>query len=538
MSSSPPPSGEPEYLELGHQPRPRPRRGLVLGIVAGVVAALVLPLSGFAIFRFLSGGGPQPHDVLPGNAVGYFRIDLDPSAPQKIEAIRFLRTFPAFERYTKITDDDADVREVILDAMLDAAPCRLDYQQDVAPWLGERMGVAVMAPQAGDTEPTVVGAVQVTDEQAAEEGLRTLRRCGQDDETVGGWAYLDGYMILARTQQQATEFAAAAERTPLADNDQFRADMDRLGEQGVASLWFSGEGIYQAFSSAVTADPGPAGSQLDLMRDRVRRQMESTYHSGAVAFRFDDSYLELAAVVTGDSYHESTSGRVADMALPETTAVAFGLADGAQSVDQRSDALLGMIGGGSAAADPAQVRRQLQKQSGLAFPDDVKTLVGDSFTVALDGEGLGMAAIAGRRNPSLVDLGARSTTDTDAFRRVVQDIQEAAARNDIPVELAVEDTADGAVVALNKDYAAVLAEDGPLADTRVFDTAVPDAGEAQSVLFVNVDMLESSGLGMVSAMGGDMRELVTNVTKLEAVGVSSRVHDGYSEATVRITVGG
>jgi hypothetical protein len=93
-------------------------------------------------------------------------------------------------------------------------------------------------------------------------------------------------------------------------------------------------------------------------------------------------------------------------------------------------------------------------------------------------------------------------------------------------------------VALNKDYAARLTSGGPLPDTAVFDKAVPAADEAQSVLFVNVDMLESSGLGMVSAMGGDMRELVTNVTKLEAVGVSSRVHDGYTEATVRITVGG
>jgi len=536
MSSSTPSSSEPEHLELGHQAPTGPRRGLVVGIVVGVVAALALPFSAFAIFRFLSGGGTQPHDVLPGNAVGYFRIDLDPSAPQKMEAIRFLRTFPAFEKHTHITDDSADVRETIFDAMVGSAPCRVDYEQDVAPWLGERFGVAVMAPNAGDDHPTLVGAVQVTDRQGAEEGLRQLQGCHRGGEPGGGWSYLDGYMVVAKTQQEAADFAAAARRTPLADSAQFRADMDRLGEQGVASLWFSGEGAYQIFSSKVTGDPGPAGSELDLLRDQVRRQIESSFHSGAAAFRFDDSYLELATVLTGDAYQEPADGAVADMALPRTTAAALGFVDGAKYVDRQSDVLLGMMAGGPGAADPEQARRKLEEHLGLRFPDDVKTLVGDSFTVALDGEGLGLAALAGRGNPSLVDLGARSSTDTDAFREVVQSLQEAATRNGIPVELAVEDTEDGAAVALNKDYAATLTGGGPLPGTAVFDRAVPDADEAQSVLFVNVDVLENAGLGMVSMAGGEMQELLANVTKLEALGVSSSVRDGYAQGTVRITV--
>jgi Protein of unknown function (DUF3352) len=540
MSSSTPSSGEPEYVELGHERSLGPRPGLVVAIVVGVVAALALPLSAFAIFRFLSGGGTQPADVLPGNAVGYLRVDLDPSAPQKMEAVRFLRTFPAFEKHTHITDDGADVRETIFDAMLGSASCEVDYEQDVAPWLGERFGVAVMSPTAGDTGdtgPTLVGAVQVTDRDAADEGLRRLQGCHRGGEPAAGWSYLDGYMVVAKSRQEAADFAAAARRTPLADNEQFRSDMDRLGEQGVASLWFSGEGVYQMFSSKVTGDPGPAGSELDLMRDQVRRQVESTIHSGAAAFRFDDSYLELATVLTGDAYQEPADGAVADMALPRTTAAALGFVDGAKHVDRHSDVLLGMMAGGAGATDPERARRRLEEHLGLNFPEDVKTLVGDSFTVALDGEGLGLAAMAGRENPSLVDLGARSSTDTDAFRRVVQTLQEAAGRNGMPVELAVEGTQDGAAVALNKDYAARLASGGPLPDTAVFDKAVPAADEAQSVLFVNVDVLESSGLGMMSLAGGGMQELLANVTRIEAVGASSTVHDGYAQGVVRITVG-
>ncbi len=536
MSSTTPSSDEPEYVELGHQQSSGPRPGLVIGIVVGVVAALALPLSAFAIFRFMSGGGTQPQDVLPGNAVAYVRVDLDPSAPQKMAAIHFLRTFPAFEKHTHITDDSTDVRQTIFDAMLGSAPCQVDYQQDVAPWLGDRFGAAVMAPSAGNTDPSVVGAVQVTDRQAAEQGLRKLQGCHRAGEPAGGWSYLDGYMVVAKTQQEAADSAAAAKRTPLADNAEFRADMAKLGDPGIASLWFSGEGLYQVFRDHVTSDPGPAGSALDHMGDQVRRQVESTAHSGAAAFRFDDSFLELATVLTGDAYQQPTDGAVADMALPKTTAAALGFVHGAKYVDRQSDVLLGMMAA-HRATDPEQARRQLEQHLGLQFPDDVKTLVGDSFTVALDGKGLGLAAIAGRGNPSLIDLGARSTTDTEAFRRVVQSLQDAATRHGVPVKLAVQDTPDGATVALNKDYAATLAGGGPLPGTAVFDRAVPNAGEAQSVLFINVDVLKSAGLGMASLGSGGMQELLANVSKLEAVGASSTVHDGYSQGTIRITVG-
>ncbi len=42
----------------------------------------------------LSGGGAQPADVLPGDAYGYVRLDIDPSAGQKIAAVRFLDKLP------------------------------------------------------------------------------------------------------------------------------------------------------------------------------------------------------------------------------------------------------------------------------------------------------------------------------------------------------------------------------------------------------------------------------------------------------------
>ncbi|MGH3317617.1 MAG: DUF3352 domain-containing protein, partial [Nocardioidaceae bacterium] len=345
MSGPTPPPEQPEYLELGRTPRERkPRRGLVTGIVVGIIVAIGLPIGTFAAFRLL-GGGTQPHDVLPANAIGYFRIDVDPSAPQKIDAVRFLRTFPAFEKYTRIDDDRADIRKVVFDAMLEDVPCRLDYENDVAPWLGERLGVAVTPPAAPGEDAGFAGAVQVSDEQAASRGLEKLRACDAGNSPAGGWTYLDGYMIVSQTQRKAESLAAAAEQNPLADAEQFRSDMDRLGEQGVASVWFSGEGIYKALATDEVFRP---------MDDQLRRQVEQSYSSGAVAFRFDARYVELATVLTGSAYEESDDEAVADMALPESTAVALGFADGEGYVDELWDMML--IGEGFARGGVLEVR--------------------------------------------------------------------------------------------------------------------------------------------------------------------------------------
>src|SRR4029450_6488323 len=69
------------------------RRGLIAGGIA-VVLALVLRGGAYAAYTGLSGSGAQPAAALPGNAIAYVRIDMDPSASQKINAIGFVRQVP------------------------------------------------------------------------------------------------------------------------------------------------------------------------------------------------------------------------------------------------------------------------------------------------------------------------------------------------------------------------------------------------------------------------------------------------------------
>jgi hypothetical protein len=298
----------------------------------------------------------------------------------------------------------------------------------------------------------------------------------------------------------------------------------------------------------VIGDPGPAGSEFDRLRDDVRRQIEQSYRSGAVAFRFDDRYVEVAAVVTGDAYAEPEGESVADMRLPETTAVAFGFANGAEYVDQQWGTLLDMAPGAS--SGPAGMLtpdshgsggevRALERALGLRLPADLQTLVGQSFTFALDGSDLDFGALTRGGDPSMLDLGFRVDTDAADFTRIIESLEARAAQNGVPIDLVVQETGDGVVAALNDGFAGDLAADGSLTDTDVFQTAVPDAQDAQGVFFLHVDRFETTVLDTMRQMGAPragLAEVTDNATKIEALGISSSNHDGYAEGTLRLTV--
>jgi hypothetical protein len=396
----------PDYLELGGRPPGRRRRGLLLAVVATVAVALGLPLGAFAVFRLLGGGGPQPHDVLPANTLAYVRVDLDPSAPQKVDALRFLRTFPAFEAVTGIHDERADVREVLLDAAVGLGECGLGFDADAAGWLGHRLGVAltppaVAGPSTGASAPGVAVAVQVRDERAARGGLRRL------DDCVGGrrrfgWTFLDGYAILAESSQQARFHAAAAARAPLAGNARFATDMRRLGEPGVASVWFSGEDLYQSLVAGMVGDPGPAGSEFDRLRDRARLRVVRGFRSGAVAFRFGEGYAELAAVLTGTGYRAPRGRAVADLTLPDSTAVAVGLG-------RR------LPGGGLQTLSRVMQRLRATATRHGVLLDPLVRRTGDGAVLALDRGTADRPAAGG------------SLEDTDAFRAAVPEAAHAQA---------------------------------------------------------------------------------------------------------------
>ena len=324
----PPPPQEPPAAAAGT--RGGGRKKLIIG---GIVAAVVLGggVGAYAVYDKLDGGGPQPHDVLPSTTDGYLRLDLDPSAGQKVDLFRLIRKVPDLADEVGITSDTSDIRELVFRDVLASECDDLDYDKDVEPWLGDRIGVGVDV----DAEQFLV-AVQTTDEQKSRAGIKQLFECA--DETYG-IAYLDGYAILSPKQADVDKAVAAAKKSSLGDNKTFAADVEQLGNQGVASGWVDLAAI--AKIPGVEEAMGPQAKEL------------AKGGSAAMTLRADGSAIELA-VLGGPSV--SSDAKAVNLAkLPADTVAALSIAGVGDQVTEGFDALVeefdnsfgAALGGGS-----------------------------------------------------------------------------------------------------------------------------------------------------------------------------------------------
>jgi len=489
------------------------RRGLWLG-AAAVTVVLIGGGAALAV-QVLSGGGAQPDSAVPGDVLGFARIDIDPSADQKVNAVRLLRRVPQFEEETGITSDRDDLRKKLYDTFAQEGEGCPDYEDGVEPWLGDREGFAAMPAGAG-SEPDPLVVVQVTDEDAAKAGITELSQCSGSDGT--GVAFVGDYALIAETQDLADDFAAAAEEAPLADDADYLADMDALGEAGIASGWLD---LQAAFDQALTGDEQVAFAASGA----------GQAESAAMALTAGSDNLELTLAVNG-TLMSPDAGVTSFGDLPASTLFGFGFTGGAEAVQKLWD----QAQSSSADSDMGDLEdfaATVERETGFVLPRDVQTLFGDDFVLALDSEGLELDS-SGIPDPRSIRLGLRTSSE-------FAEVQELAARFEqvlafvAPADLVEQESERGSVIASNDDYAAALAEGGGLADAANYQAAVADADEAAGVMYVDFDLMLDVANQLSDQTGAEMpADARETLEVLSAFGVSSSVDGEYSMATMRL----
>ncbi|MFF5113409.1 DUF3352 domain-containing protein [Streptosporangium sp. NPDC000509] len=474
----------PDFLSAGPPPGPPARKG-GKGWLLAVVAALVVALvggGGFFAINLLSGGGAQPHDVLPGNAVGYIRLDLDPAANQKVALFNIARKFTT----TKDSFSGEDPRKAIFDLIKKDADDlgKVDYATDIEPWLGVRVGVAALAPAKAGAEPGVVVAVQVTDQDKATAGIAKLM--GKEKY---GIAFRDDYALLTPTQAEADK-AVAAE--PLSGNADFSDDLSALGETGVLSFWADAGKLAEMAPELAAQDP------------TVLAQVKNARVAGAL--RFDSEYVELAGISRGVENLDMGDPEPSRIStLPASTAGAISIS-GLGEVVGKQWAQLMKSADQAAGGGVQQFTDQAKQNYGLALPDDLVTLLGKNITIALDSNGL---------DGNQPKFGAKIVTDPAKAQEVVGKIERFLADSGTAVPQLAKVPGDGVfVLGSAQDYAAELNKDGALGDSETFQLAIPNAGEATFALYADLDKVENLYLGNLQ---GDEK---ANLQVLRAVGVS------------------
>ena len=504
-------SSTPEYLDShGGSPQPpatpgRRRTALVASGVVGLLA--VVGAGAWAAWSFFS-TGPQPAEALPASTVGYVSIDLDPSGSQKIEALRTLRKFPEFRDRVGLGTDD-DVRKWVFEQIQGSTTCAdLDYDDDVKPWLGDRMAVAAVDSGADQPDPVIV--LQVSDEDAADRGLAALRDCSGQDLA---WSIDGGWALLGESQGVVDGIAADAADASLADDDDFQHWTDEAGGDGILTAYLSPnagsllahqlEGMMATGGgSADCAAPclgysavGPGAAipdAVDALKD---------FGGLAATMRFSDGSLELeVAADAGDAEKALGGSHAGDdvlATLPDDTAAALGV---------------GLAEGWLGDLVDADTLRQLAEETGLDLPEDAEALAGRSAALAVSGD-LDLDSLFDLTADSGLPVGLKVQGDADRIAEIVDRIGE---------PLGVDTEGDTVVVGPDADYRQQLLEDGGLGGTDAFRHAVPDAGDAGAVLFVNFD-------------AGSWFDDVHELQPLEALGASVRVDDGTSHLVLRVT---
>jgi hypothetical protein len=575
------PTDGPEYLDGSGPVETAPandnkRRLIALGAI--VAGGAVVAGGAWAATSFFATGA-QPAEALPDSTVAYVSVDLDPSGGQKIEAIKTLRKFPGFADNVDLETDD-DLRERVFEEITSSGECEgLDYAADVEPWLGSRAAVA--AVDLGEDEPTAVGVVQTTDGGQAEDGLaKLIETCGGDTaeggaegetgDDVGGWVVEGDWIVLAETEEIAQQVVDAADGSSLAADSSFAQWTGEAGDDGFMSMYvakgvtkyvedLAGMGLMGMPGASLEGDLSSESSLFDqdcidaattseeidecfsatdeLSSDTSAeevpeelQQMINDFDGAAATVRFDDGAVEVEYAMSNYNrdltrFIESQAGVEMVAGLPEDTVAAFGFALEEGWAEGLLDYVKTLAPDETESID--EQLAQFESETGLAFPEDVETLLGDGVTVSM-GSGLDPDAVA-NGGPGEVPAGIRIKGDADEIQAVLDKISAQAGAE--AAEFLQVTEGDGfAVLALADGYRSELEGAGSLGDSATYSEVV-DADEAQSVMFVNFNADDD----WLVRLTEDMPEVSENLEPLAAFGFSTWADDEVVHGLMKVT---
>jgi hypothetical protein len=447
---------------------------------------LVLGGAGYAAASYLSGGGPQPQDVLPADTLGFVALDLDPSAGQKMALLSLMGKFPGLD-----TEGSGDLRGQLLQPLIDLSESELDYAADVEPWLGDRMAVAVV-PAEGSPEGVVpVVALAIADEERMAE---TLTRAHEGADF--GFAVRDDYVLITDSQERADGFAAAEET--LADDPDFAGDREALGGDQFALAWADLSAV-QAIMPAPGMSAGGYGDQG--LSGRV-----------ILGVHAEDDTLEMVGqdfgvsdvAVPGSEPTRLVQGLPADTLAALSASGVGDSAVAAWQAVQESGALMGI-------EEPIT-------ELGLALPEDLRTVLGTDLVIAAFGD------------LEVPQFGVRVVTEDG--ERAVEIVDELLVESDAGLPIVPAPVDDGFVLGTDAPTAEALAAgDGGLGDTAAFRAAVADPDGARAIGYVDLGAV----VDRLVAQGGEAGAEAAKYSAVDALGFSATSTDEGSRFVLRIT---
>jgi hypothetical protein len=331
-------------------------------LVAGAALALVAAGCGGSSSRGDADGDPA--SVLPANSPFYAEATVRPEGDLKNDVVaiakRISRMDDPFGAIIKsIEDDDGEVT----------------FKDDIEPWLGDRVGVAITSLRDLDN-PDFAVAITTSDTDDAFDALKKDfdGREGEyegvkfldDDGTLGG---VVGDMLVIGT---AGGFRAAVD----AEGADKQLD-DSKGLADVRGTIDEDESIGYAFIDIEKGlDAALASQPLIASQIGPLKQALGGATTAGAALSVDDGAIRVEAVQVGGPKPQTSGDPSAALAgLPGDTVLGAGLGTVGSTLEQAVDQVLGA--GPIAGQDPKAVLQTFERQLGITLKDDLLSWMGE-----------------------------------------------------------------------------------------------------------------------------------------------------------------
>lgn len=500
-------------------PAEPPRRTRRKVVAATATAIAVVAAGGtLAAVTLLNGSTHNAAEAAPASSFAFLQIDLDPSASQKLDIYQFSKRFP--QSPTAKKGDSKGVVDTLLEEIVKSSDSGLDYRQDVKPWLGESAGFAAFP--SVDNKVTPIGILGYKDKAKAEVALKKAMKDG------GGYAFGEHFVVVAVNQATATEALEASEKESLEQSgNHYSSDIEALEGNPVITMWadvekatpllynqFSGLlGAFGGFSALTGGSTGrPSGPSPACIAElnKLRPQPGSTDPYAGLsktcrdelfggmpelnpvpkpAPSLDPAMIPKGRVALGLSVEsDAVQLQARGFSEDKPTATLEGSKDAARYLRQMPAGTSVAFAAGDVRAGVKEFFKAIDKtpfaaqfhagldaaeqESGLSFPDDILTVLGDAEAIAFTHDG---DHVAVRTHPE---------KEAEA-KRILDKLASLAADSDEPFE--VQASGRDMTFADDEAWAKAASTGSGLTSSAAFKRAVGDLPDApQLVAFVNL----------------------------------------------------
>jgi hypothetical protein len=338
------------------------------------------------------GGGDEengPASLVPATAPAYFEVVLRPEGEAADDAEAALG---------KIIDSPDPGNELVTQLEQSAARSGegFNYEEEIAPWLGERVGI-FPSSLAGESEAALV--IETTDPDKALEFVSSQEDATDKEGEYEGHTFkldadgdafgiVDDFLVFAKPAG-FKQVVDTADGDSLADEDDFKDSVGDLPEDRLATLY----ALPKTFLEAIPDEEiDPQGRAIVL---KALGEGGSEPILGDITATAENITLDFSA--GGGAVETNESALLGE--LPADSWLAFGLSDiGAavqNSVDQIESA-------GVPGLDGEAIREQLRSQAGINLEQDVINTLGDAalFVQGTSISSLGGALVIETKDPA------------------------------------------------------------------------------------------------------------------------------------------